>query len=295
MKTRGKAKPTKSSPEQKAPPAPAKKASKPGKRKAPSPPPKTLKADDKENKKKDQKDDSPKKIVKAVVKGTSAVDPHFPGLGNYRVYVDLSGKAYDATLNQANVNMNNNKYYIIQIVEDENVSGMEKYYFFNRWGRVGHIAGTTKKGPMTLDKAIREYNSKFNDKTVSGNYRVLEISNESNEEEEEKSDKGPIKKKNDYEESKLAKPIKDLLSLIFDMKMMNDYMKEIGYDAKKLPLGKLSKSNIEKGYEFLRELAKIVKAKGSAKGKSNEIADLSNDFYSYIPHDFGFQFSLHLK
>jgi len=40
------------------------------------------------------------------------------------------------------------------------------------------------------------------------------------------------------------------------MKMMNNQMKEIGYDAKKMPLGKLSKSSIEKGYEALNALMK---------------------------------------
>jgi poly [ADP-ribose] polymerase len=38
------------------------------------------------------------------------------------------------------------------------------------------------------------------------------------------------------------------------MKMMNNQMKEIGYDAKKMPLGKLAKASILKGYESLKGL-----------------------------------------
>jgi poly [ADP-ribose] polymerase 2/3/4 len=38
------------------------------------------------------------------------------------------------------------------------------------------------------------------------------------------------------------------------MKMMANQMKEIGYDAKKMPLGKLAKSSISKGYEILKSL-----------------------------------------
>ncbi len=34
--------------------------------------------------------------------------------------------------------------------------------------------------------------------------------------------------------------------------MMNNQLKEVGYDIKKMPLGKLSKSNIIKGYEALK-------------------------------------------
>ena len=36
--------------------------------------------------------------------------------------------------------------------------------------------------------------------------------------------------------------------------MMNNHMKEIGYNVNKMPLGKLSKNNIKKGYKVLQEL-----------------------------------------
>ena len=54
--------------------------------------------------------------------------------------------------------------------------------------------------------------------------------------------------------SKLSKEVQDLINLIFDMKMIDKGMKEIGYDAKKMPLGKLAKSSILKGYEALKNL-----------------------------------------
>jgi len=68
------------------------------------------------------------------------------------------------------------------------------------------------------------------------------------------------------------------------MKMMNNAMKEIGYDAKKMPLGKLAKSSILKGYEALKVLMDEVKG----KRRSDVINQASGEFYSYIPHDFGF-------
>ena len=51
-----------------------------------------------------------------------------------------------------------------------------------------------------------------------------------------------------------------------------------------MPLGKLSKSSIEKGYEALKKLSEEVKG----KGRVEKFQEYSNDFYSYIPHDFGF-------
>lgn len=61
-------------------------------------------------------------------------------------------------------------------------------------------------------------------------------------------------------------------------------MKEIGYDAKKMPLGKLAKSSIEKGYQALNDLM------GEIKGKNRQdlINQYNNAFYSNIPHDVGF-------
>lgn len=41
---------------------------------------------------------------------------------------------------------------------------------------------------------------------------------------------------------------------MFDTDMMNRQMKEIGYDASKMPLGKLSKDTILKGYKALKSL-----------------------------------------
>jgi poly [ADP-ribose] polymerase 2/3/4 len=93
------------------------------------------------------------------------------------------------------------------------------------------------------------------------------------------------KEEEDFEKSKLDQPVKNLVQLIFDLKMMNQQMKEIGYDAKKMPLGKLSKSNIEKGYKILTEIAEELKGKKAR----NKLETLSSDFYSFIPHDFGFQ------
>ena len=63
-------------------------------------------------------------------------------------------------------------------------------------------------------------------------------------------------------------------------------MKEIGYNVNKMPLGKLSKNSIQKGYKVLQELEEELNKK-----KSNEktLSDLSSQFYSLIPHDIGHQ------
>lgn len=50
-----------------------------------------------------------------------------------------------------------------------------------------------------------------------------------------------------------------LMGLIFDVNIMNNTMKEIGYDAKKMPLGRLGDTTIKQAYGVLNELSKAVK------------------------------------
>lgn len=57
---------------------------------------------------------------------------------------------------------------------------------------------------------------------------------------------------------------------------------ELFSDVKKMPLGKLSKAQIAKGFEVLEDLEKAVDARNNA-----QIVSLSSKFYTVIPHDFG--------
>ena len=61
-------------------------------------------------------------MVKAVSKGGYVVDQLCTLKDKVHVYVSAS-KAYDATLNQSNVSHNNNKFYIIQVLQDDHNSG----------------------------------------------------------------------------------------------------------------------------------------------------------------------------
>jgi poly [ADP-ribose] polymerase len=54
-------------------------------------------------------------------------------------------------------------------------------------------------------------------------------------------------------------------------------------DLKKMPLGKLSKKQIQDAYKILTELTKLI----DQKGTPTQFLDASNRFYTLIPHDFG--------
>lgn len=212
----------------------------------------------------------------------------------FQVATDSAGEPLAATLNQSNVTQNNNKFYILQVLQS--VDTPSNYFFWSRWGRVGVEGQNMRMGPTVLPNAVRNYMGKLRDKSVKGDYRVVEMNYEADDkdtkdkkdgksEETVKQDKEKNEKK-DYEDSKLPTSVKDLIRLIFDMKMVDNQMKEIGYDSKKMPLGKLAKSSITKGYEALKLLMDEVK---SAKKNPQNISKYTNDFYSYIPHDVGFK------
>lgn len=53
-----------------------------------------------------------------------------------------------------------------------------------------------------------------------------------------------------------------------------------------LSSGKLKKSHVQKGYEVLKKIEKVL---GSVPVNRNKLVELANSFYSLIPHDFGMQ------
>jgi len=73
--------------------------------------------------------------------------------------------------------------------------------------------------------------------------------------------------------------------LIYDTKLMAQQMQSLGYDTKKMPLGKLSLSNIEQGFKILKEISETIENGAN----HNRLLNLSSQFYTQIPHDFGWQ------
>ncbi|EAS06926.2 poly(ADP-ribose) polymerase family WGR domain protein (macronuclear) [Tetrahymena thermophila SB210] len=215
-------------------------------------------------------------IKKQIIQGVAPVDEFCPQKG-VEVYYDKD-KIYSAKLNQANMTKNNNKFYVIQILKGK----INEFFVFSRWGRVGFQGQSSLKGPYNLQRAIQEYNQKLLEKTTVKDYRILDMDYGHDDILQNLEEK----MKKDTDTCQLPKQVISLMSLIFDMNMFNNQMKEIGYDAKKMPLGKLSKDNINKAYGILKDLYDEVEKQDKDIVK---IATMCNDFYSYIPHDFGFK------
>ncbi|XVE77604.1 hypothetical protein DITRI_Ditri13aG0076500 [Diplodiscus trichospermus] len=235
------------------------------------------------------------KIVRATKKGAAVLDQAIPDQIKAHYHVLQQGDdIYDAMLNQTNVGQNNNKFYVIQLLESDD---WKTYMVYNRWGRVG-VKGLTKlHGPFTSRQAaIVEFESKFFNKTNNywSNrkdfvcypkcYTWLEMDYDENDKQSDVKEKTDSSIGTQLRETKLEQHVAKFISLICNISMMKQQMMEIGYNADKLPLGKLSKSTILKGYDVLKRIADVI-------GQSNrsKLEQLSSEFYTVIPHDFGFR------
>ena len=229
----------------------------------------------------DKKDPEPeKKIVVGIKKGKAMVDAKVADASSYRVYDDNT-KTYAATLMWSDLKHNNNKFYIIQLLESETNKG--EYSVWTRWGRVGYDGQYAIQNYGDLDKAKAGYEKKYKEKTTKG-YVEIETSYDDVDDNANTGKKGKYDEDNKQVSSRLDSNVRDFVKLIFNMKLMQKQMVEIGYDAKKMPLGKLSKETIKRGYEVLKQISDVLDKK-----EKGDLTDLSSKFFTIIPHDFGFK------
>ncbi|KAK6584284.1 hypothetical protein PZA11_002508 [Diplocarpon coronariae] len=138
------------------------------------------------------------------------------------------------------------------------------YRTWTRWGRVGDSGQSANLGDGSLQDAMRQFESNFKVKSGlewsdrlgkprSGNYAFIERSytEDFGEEQEPKlnSKIEPGLKQGAAPESKLTTAVQDMIELIFNQQYFAVTMIDPNYDTNKLPLGKLTKSTIIKGYQ----------------------------------------------
>ncbi|KAM8839066.1 poly [ADP-ribose] polymerase 2 isoform 1-T1 [Synchiropus picturatus] len=240
-------------------------------------------------------DKQPKEEIKAeevvrtvVMKGKAPVDPECKAkVGKAHVYSEGSD-VYDVMLNQTNLQFNNNKYYLIQLLKDDS---SKLYSVWMRWGRVGKVGqnsltlcgGDLMKAKdlfkkKFLDKTKNEWDHRAQFEKVAGKYDMVQMDYSAPEKEESQVD-SPVTKR----ESTLHEKVRSLLELICDLKAMEECVLEMKFDTRKAPLGKLTTEQIRAGYTALQRIESCLKKKGSNK----ELLEACNQFYTRIPHDFG--------
>ncbi|TGJ87485.1 hypothetical protein E0Z10_g1303 [Xylaria hypoxylon] len=221
-------------------------------------------------------------------------------LVNYEVYIDDDGVIYDASLNQTNASNNNNKFYRVQLLRS--VAG--DYKAWTRWGRVGEYGQSKVIGSGSLEDALKQFNDKFKSKSglswdnrgnnpKPGKYAFIEKSYEPDSDDDDGVDEvKPEIKEEDEPESKLSKPVQGLMQLIFNQEYFTNAMTDLNYDSAKLPLGKLSKAMISRGFQALKDLSNLLDDPSLASSEYDTsfpqaAEQLSNLFFTIIPHSFG--------
>ncbi|XP_067420946.1 poly [ADP-ribose] polymerase 1 isoform X2 [Emydura macquarii macquarii] len=232
-----------------------------------------------------QRTSKSEKKMKLTVKGGAAVDPD-SGLEDFAHVFEKSGKIFSATLGLVDIVRGTNSYYKLQLLEDDREI---RYWVFRSWGRVGTVIGSNKLEQMpSKDDAIEHFLNLYEEKTGNSwhsknftkypkKFYPLEIDYGQDEEAVRKLTVSAGTK------SKLPKQVQDLIKMIFDVESMKKAMVEFEIDLQKMPLGKLSKRQIQSAYSILNDVQQAV----SDGGSDSQILDLSNRFYTLIPHDFG--------
>mmetsp|Transcript_13919 Transcript_13919/g.21067 ORF Transcript_13919/g.21067 Transcript_13919/m.21067 type:complete len:489 (+) Transcript_13919:21-1487(+) len=202
---------------------------------------------------------------------------------------------YICMLNQTNIAQNNNKFYKIQLIDTG--SG---FCVFIHYGRVGEAGRTGHYYFGDAAKGIAEFKKKFKSKTGNNwddrenfkpkarKYDLVDMAEDDDDVDELEealqsiSDKSPAKKKKKTLPCTLDARTKKLMDLIFDQDMFKTTMAKFDLDVKKMPLGKLSEKQIQKGNDVLDDIEAVLK-----KEATGSLSSLSSRFYSVIPHAFG--------
>ncbi|VVB07527.1 unnamed protein product [Arabis nemorensis] len=227
-------------------------------------------------------------IVTVKVKGRSAVH-EASGLQEHCHILEDGNSIYNTTLSMSDLSTGVNSYYILQIIQEDKGSDC---YVFRKWGRVGNEKiGGNKLEEMPKSDAVHEFKRLFLEKTGNtweswekkenfqkqpGKFLPLDIDYGVN--------KQLAKKESAHTSSNLAPPLIELMKMLFDVETYRSAMMEFEINMSEMPLGKLSKHNIQKGFEALTEIQRLLTESNPQPSiKESLLVDASNRFFTMIP------------
>jgi len=225
------------------------------------------------------------------------IDPSLGLPPSYHVF-QSQGTTYAFMLNQTDITYGvkgHNKFYFSQVLTDG-----ENYSVLFKWGRVGaNKPQQSLKKFVTSAAAVAAFEKKFKDKTknewdnkanfvaVKGKYTLVDVLENAMDDDEDTDDDeegGGGGGGNDVA-SALPDKVQSLLQRICSRDMLKSAMSELRIDVSKFPLGQLSKQQVSKGYHILTQIHHTLSQGG--EDRESTLANLSNQFYTLIPHNFG--------
>jgi poly [ADP-ribose] polymerase len=203
------------------------------------------------------------------------------------VFKTDEGILYACTLTKTDLQLNQNKFYKLKILKHDN---HDAFWLLKEWGRTGTESGSERFNDeptydaMTKEKAIAAFERKFQELTgnfwkfppypeVEGKYVYLKT--DYKEEESEQLIDDVLGYHN------LDKPVEDLVKLMFSKEIINQTLMEMEIDAEKMPLGMLSKSNLDEAQQLLLEIENDLENGSPDDGRFTKN---TKSFYHLIPH-----------
>lgn len=210
-----------------------------------------------------------------IAKNGHVLDPYAKNK-NGSVYLD-----YSCTLNMTDLKDNKNKFYIMQIVQTGNT-----YTLMKRYGRIGEKGVIKFSDGSSPEYLISDFECTFKDKTknnwdnrknfvpAKGKYLLCDIDYGDDVK------KVAVPKQTNYPPCHLDEQVQHFLMLVSDRNLMEESLLRLEIDPKKMPLGKISQSQLQKAYGYLKQIQKLIKLKIVSE---DQLMDLSSGFYSLIP------------
>uniref|UniRef100_A0AC35F0P0 PARP-type domain-containing protein n=1 Tax=Panagrolaimus sp. PS1159 TaxID=55785 RepID=A0AC35F0P0_9BILA len=171
----------------------------------------------------------------------------------------------------------------------------EEYYLYRSWGKIGTPGGLKLECfNKDIDRALKEFKRIFFEKTDNlwENRKTFVKHPSLHDIVEMEVVKKDCNKSQSFDvntsKSKLPVPIKELIGIpikeligsLFDIEIMKESLMAMNVDLQKMPLGKISKTNIMNAMSILKQLESDIRDGAS----SISILELSNQFYTLIPH-----------
>ncbi|KAL5965047.1 Poly ADP-ribose polymerase 1 [Taenia solium] len=230
------------------------------------------------------------------VKGGAVVDPASGLEDCASVARDSYGRPLSAVLGMVDLVRGSNSYYKLQVLYSDREP--RKFWTFRAWGRIGtDIGGSKVERFVNLDAAVQQFHDLFLEKTgnlwgteranfikMPRRFYPLEL-----EQFDPKGDATVEKTKIAHRvASKLGTRLQGLVHFLFDIASMTNALLEFEIDVRKMPLGKISRVQIQEAYGVLSDLSNLLASKKQIEGLDrSRLIGATTRFYTLIPHDFG--------
>eukprot|EP01071_Lankesteria_metandrocarpae_P010198 Lankesteria_metandrocarpae@DN5308_c0_g1_i3.p1 len=187
-----------------------------------------------------------------------------------------------------------------------------RYTLFKSWGRVG-ADNSIKNDSMTtnlshdLSGALAEFHTKVFQLTgiawterrgmqaKPGRYRYVELETDAARTEQMSKPAANFRSSEELflstKTSSLTQELTSVLKMIFSRTEWETSLSTQNFDFSKMPLGSLSKRQLQEGYQILQDLQNIIQennigAQNNTLRWTTKIRGATNKFYSAIPHKF---------